>query len=206
MILPLVFDLVRPMSVVDVGCGTGAWLAVASRLGATEVLGIDATWVPQNALLIPADCFIEHDLDAPVHLGRRFDLAICMEVAEHLEPARSDSLIADLCDLADVVLFSAAIPGQTGLGDRNEQWPLYWLARFLRQRYELVDCLRPRLWSDDRIEWWYVQNSFLYVSAERLMNDQRLQAGASEAGRMPLCVVHPRLFGASSPPRTRSRV
>jgi hypothetical protein len=110
--------------------------------------------------------------------------------------------VEDLCGLADVVLFSAAIPGQTGELHRNEQWPPYWRALFARQCYELVDCLRTRLWNASRVECWYAQNTFLYVSTERLKDDPRMREAAAEAGRMPLCVVHPRLFGMFSSPRT----
>lgn len=197
-VLPLVFDLVRPSSVVDIGCGTGAWLAAAKGLGAGSVLGIDGSWVPRQALRIPAECFFEHDLSLPFRVeGRRFDLAMTLEAAEHLDASRADSLVADLCALSDVVLFSAAIPGQTGTDHRNEQWPTYWQARFAQWEYELVDCLRSRLWTDDRIEPWYAQNAFLYVNAERLATDERLRDAAAENGRMPLCAVHPgvhRLF------------
>lgn len=200
-ILPLVFDLVDPASVVDVGCGTGSWLAVARHLGADTILGIDGAWVPENSLCVPADCFLEWDLTRPLQLqSRRFDLAICMEVAEHLDAQHADSLIADLCALSDVVLFSAAIPGQTGTDHRNEQWPPYWRSRFQQWGYELVDCLRSRLWSDDRVEPWYAQNAYLYVHSDRLAVDTRLREASAETGRMPLDAVHPRTLGVFSRP------
>jgi hypothetical protein len=198
--LPLVFDLVNPSSVIDVGCGTGAWLAVARDLGATEILGIDGDWVPSDALLIPAGRFVAHDLSAPMHVGRRFDLAICMEVAEHLDASSGDSLVRELCATSDIVLFSAAIPGQTGSDHRNEQWPMYWRERFRRHGYEIVDCLRQRLWTDDQIEPWYAQNAYLFASRRRIRADRRMRAAARENERMPLSVVHPGLFRIHSAP------
>jgi hypothetical protein len=62
--------------------------------------------------------FLPHDIATPLpeHLVGRFDLAVCLEVAEHLPPERAESFIRELCDLAPVVLFSAAIPGQGGTG------------------------------------------------------------------------------------------
>ncbi|WP_369382118.1 class I SAM-dependent methyltransferase [Streptomyces sp. cg36] len=202
-VLPLVFDLIRPSSVVDLGCGTGSWLAAAGRLGAETVLGVDGDWVAQDALRIPAECFHRHDLGRPLRLdGRRFDLAMSLEAAEHLDPERAGSLVADLCALSDVVLFSAAVPGQTGSDHRNEQWPNYWRDHFARWGYELVDCLRARLWDDPEIEPWYAQNAYLYVGADRLAADERLRAAAAETGRMPLCVVHPGLLALFSKPFT----
>ncbi|MCB5165068.1 class I SAM-dependent methyltransferase [Streptomyces bambusae] len=200
-VLPLVFDLVRPADVVDLGCGTGSWLRTARELGAEKILGVDGEWVDEEALRIPAECFLRHDLGRPLRLdGGRFGLAMCVEVAEHLDPGRAESLVADLCALSEVVLFSAAVPGQTGSDHRNEQWPNYWRDHFARWGYELVDCLRTRLWDDPEIEPWYAQNAFLYVSADRLAHDERLRTAAAETGRMPLCVVHPGLLALFSKP------
>ena len=202
-ILPLVFDLVLPSSVVDVGCGTGAWLAVARNLGADSVLGIDGAWVPESMMSIPADHFLQWDLSRSLQQnGRRFDLALCMEVAECLGAEYADSLVADLCSLSDVILFSAAVPGQTGLDHHNEQWPSYWRSRFRQWGYELVDCMRSRLWSDDRVEPWYAQNTYLYVNADRLATDVRLRKAAAETGRMPLEAIHPRVLAMFSEPST----
>jgi len=199
-VLPLVFDLVRPSSVVDLGCGTGAWLAAARGLGAGNILGIDGDWVPAESLLIPPGCFQGRDIAQPLGLEQRFDLAICLEVAEHLDPSSADGLIENLCALADVVLFSAAIPGQGGNGHINEQWPPYWRRRFGWYGFELVDCLRSRLWTDEAIEPWYAQNALLYASSRRLAADARIRLAAAETGAMPLCAVHPQLFHWSSAP------
>ncbi|WP_223838198.1 class I SAM-dependent methyltransferase [Streptomyces venezuelae] len=202
-VLPLVFDLARPSSVVDLGCGTGVWLAVARRLGAETVLGIDgepAAGAGAGAgLCIPPDCYLQRDLGHLVRLeGRRFDLALCLGVAEHLAPVRADSLVADLCALSGLVLFAAAVPGQPGGEHRNGQWPPYWRDRFQRRGYTLVDCLRTRLWDDPEIEPWCAQNAYLYASAERLAGDPRLREAAAETGRMPLTAVHPGLAALPS--------
>src|SRR5689334_13346612 len=74
-VLPIIFDIVKPASVVDIGCGTGHWLAVARELGISEILGIDGEWV-KSQLAIPPENFLVHDLAAPLKLGRRFDLAL----------------------------------------------------------------------------------------------------------------------------------
>jgi 2-polyprenyl-3-methyl-5-hydroxy-6-metoxy-1,4-benzoquinol methylase len=90
-VLPRVLELVGAESIVDFGCGDGTWLATATGLGVTDVLGVDGAWVSPETLQIPARCFRAADLVAPLDLGRRFDLAFCLEVAEHLpaEAARS---------------------------------------------------------------------------------------------------------------------
>src|SRR5690242_16630203 len=83
-VAPLVFAWVRPRSVVDVGCGMGTWLAAFRRRGVEDVVGVDGSPVPPDLLQIPPDRFLVRDLSKPLDLGRTFDLALCLEVAEHL--------------------------------------------------------------------------------------------------------------------------
>ncbi len=100
--------------IADVGCGTGTFLAAARARGAEYVLGIEGKWVTAAMLDDPAIDYLPQDLEGRV-AGHRVDLAISLEVAEHLTPGRADSFVADLVALAPAVLFSAAIPGQGGL-------------------------------------------------------------------------------------------
>ena len=94
-ILPLVLDVVKPASVIDIGCGTGNWLAIAHELGVRDILGIDGPWVKAQ-LAIPPEKFIEHDLSTPLRLDRRFDLALSLEVAEHLPPSTAQTFVQSL--------------------------------------------------------------------------------------------------------------
>jgi SAM-dependent methyltransferase len=128
-VAPLIVDLIAPRRVIDVGCGTGTWLRVFSELGC-DVLGVDGAYVPRGHLEIPSRLFIEQDLVYPLGLTGTWDLAISLEVAEHL-PSSSAAAFADgLAGLAPVLLFSAAIPNQGGLQHLNEQWPAYWIEHF----------------------------------------------------------------------------
>jgi SAM-dependent methyltransferase len=170
-IVPRVVHLCAPheiRSVVDIGCGLGSWLRVFQQHGASTILGIDGEYVDRSALDIPDSCFRSHDLTKPYHIDRQFDLAISLEVAEHLPPETADAFVGTLASLAPVVLFSAAIPGQRGDHHVNEQWPEYWAALFGTRNYAAVDCLRFGLLGDPRVEFWYQQNVMLFVDAERL--------------------------------------
>jgi hypothetical protein len=133
------------------------------------------------------------DLTSPLELGRRYDLAISLEVAEHLPPEAAAGFVASLTRAAPVVAFSAAIPGQGGRGHVNEQWPAYWAELFARHGYEPVDALRPLLWDDPGVEWWYAQNVVVFASAEGLGRHPRL-GEHPQRGRTPLALVHPRRF------------
>jgi len=124
-VVPLLMSLVRPKSVVDVGCGWGKWLTVFREAGVKDVLGIDGPYVDPARTDLAANEFIPHDLTQPLTVKRRFDLAVSLEVAEHLPPEAADGFVSLLASLAPVVAFSAAIPGQGGTGHRNERWPDY---------------------------------------------------------------------------------
>lgn len=190
-VLPIVFDLVAPSSIVDLGCGTGSWLVVASNLGVRDVVGLDAHHVDSKLLEISADQFIHHDLTTRPAVGRTFDLALCLEVGEHL-PARSAStLVQSLTELAPVVLFSAAVPGQGGTAHVNEQWPDYWADLFVARGYRPYDAIRMRVWRDNHVGYFYAQNSVLYVRDSVSSRYPRLPAPLSYA---PPALVHPKLL------------
>ena len=88
-------------------------------------MGIDGDWVPRQHLQVSLDQFMVHDLCSPLRLDRSFDLAISLEVGEHLPPACEETLVASLARIAPVVLFSAAVPQQGGNDHLNEQRPGY---------------------------------------------------------------------------------
>src|SRR4051812_41725708 len=103
-VLPYVFGLIRPERVIDIGCGTGSWLEVAKQLGAKEIRGIDGIHVEKSMLCINENEFLQHDLTIYLPAGSKYDLAMCLEVAEHLPETAADNIIAILCDHSDVVL------------------------------------------------------------------------------------------------------
>ncbi|HMC28421.1 MAG TPA: class I SAM-dependent methyltransferase [Verrucomicrobiae bacterium] len=159
--LPKLFPFGLPESILDVGCGTGTWLRAAIDSGISDVIGIDGVEIPPDQLLFPPGKFHCRDLGAPVDLGRRFELVICLEVAEHLEQGSGRILIRTLTQHADVILFSAACPGQFGQHHVNCQWPEYWQALFNSEGYACDDSPRWTIWDDSMIEGWYRQNIFM---------------------------------------------
>jgi hypothetical protein len=194
-ILPEVFKIVAPRSVADVGCGLGAWLRVAKELGITRIMGIDGGHVNRAALLIDPDEFVAGELES-ARLGEsvgdgggRFDLTLCLEVAEHLPADSAPRLVSALTGMSDVVLFSAAIPFQGGINHINEQWPEYWALLFESHRYICCDCLRDRFWADPAVEWWYAQNILLFVHEDSAAA-RRVPLTQAEV-RRPLSLVHP---------------
>ena len=195
-VLGRVFPWLRPRRVLDVGCGVGPWLRAALDLGATEVLGMDGDYVDRNALMIERSAFMPVDLattSLTEKLGERaatrFDLVICVEVAEHLPHDRAPVLVTDLTSLGDVVLFSAAVPFQYGTQHINEQWPEFWSILFRAHGFACFDCLRAGLWANPDVDWWYAQNALLFAregsTAAAALPQEALAEGRS------LSLVHP---------------
>jgi SAM-dependent methyltransferase len=192
LVLRVVYGFLQPSSILDVGCGRGAWLQAAGRLGTATRHGIDGPWVKASDLLDPDICFTPVDFERPLPpLGRKFDLAVSVEVAEHVSEKNADGFVDALCTASDVVLFGAAIRHQGGEHHVNEQRQSYWVDRFGARGFDCYDVLRPALWNEEAVKWWYRQNTFLFVRrGSPAIDVERLRA----AVRPVIDVVHPALF------------
>lgn len=162
--VPFVVDHLKIKSVLDVGCGAGAWLVEYHKQGIPVCIGVDGDYVKASSLLVPSATFAAHDISKPFDLGRRFDLAQCLEVGEHIEKAASRVLVASLVKHSDLILFSAAVPGQGGENHINEQPYEFWRALFAEHGYSPYDFLRPLLRGMTGVESWYQHNAMLYVA------------------------------------------
>ncbi|MDP2923126.1 MAG: class I SAM-dependent methyltransferase [Candidatus Omnitrophota bacterium] len=197
-IIPLVLKLIQPKSVIDVGCGIGAWLSVFKEYGIEDIVGIDGKWINKKMLRIPEDRFLSLDIRTPLILDRQFDLVVSLEVAEHLPSECAETFIDNLTRLGPVILFSAAIPLQTGMCHLNEQWPDYW-ARYFRERgYLAIDCIREKIWQNDKVEWWYIQNTLIFARDNYLNNHFLLREAFENTSVFQLSIVHPRQYLAPS--------
>jgi SAM-dependent methyltransferase len=163
-VVPRLLSLLAVRSVIDVGCGIGAWLRAFLANGVPEVLGVDGEYVDVSQLLISPNQYMPRDLRQPLQVNRAFDLAMCLEVAEHLPKARAKGLVEDLVALAPCVVFSAAIPGQGGTEHINEQYLPYWIGLFRQCGYEGLDAIRPYILGNDSVAPWYQQNMVLFAA------------------------------------------
>lgn len=178
-------------SAVDIGCGRGAWLQVLEECGVTDVLGYDGDYVERSTLLIEPGKFKAVDLSGDFEIGRKFDLAISLEVAEHLPKKFSEGFVRRLVAAAPMVLFSAAIPAQGGTQHVNEQWQDYWRNIFQSFDFFPVDLIRPAVWGRSDVEFWYQQNIILYCSHQILHNVHELRPVPAA---ISLNLVHPALY------------
>lgn len=188
-------EITSVRTVVDVGCGVGNWLSVFKQHGAETILGVDGDYINRDRLAIEQSAFVPWNLNRPIadlKLGR-FDLAVSLEVGEHLLPERADSLVDDLCALSDVVLYGAAIVSQAGDGHVNEQWQSYWVHKFEQRGFVAFDVLRPLIWDDARVAYWYRQNAIFYVRRGTAAY-QRFAGRFAPASLHMIDIVHPELF------------
>jgi len=203
-IVPILAELTRPKSVVDVGCGTGTWLSVFRKLGVQDIYGIDGEWVDPRSLRIPPERFQTADLSEPLRLGRSFELVMSLEVAEHLPASSATTFIDSLVNLGPVVVFSAAIPHQGGTHHVNEQWPDYWVRLFEARGYRVIDCIRRRVWNNPEVQWWYAQNTFVFAPDAYLRESPTLLHERETTHFSQLALVHPRKYLAVTDPKNLS--
>lgn len=197
-IVPLLARKFGPRSVADFGCGVGDWLAAFAESGVPQLQGLDGPWVPQENLQIPRACFQLTDVTRPIVLPARVDLAICLEVAEHIPEASAGCLLDSLTAAADVVVFSAAIPGQGGYEHVNERFQQDWVDRFAARGYQAFDLIRPEVWTDSRVSVWYRQNLLVFARLEAVKRH------ALQPVPFVASIVHPEIYLAKLDPRSWS--
>jgi hypothetical protein len=188
-VVPIIMKILNPKSVVDVGCGLAQWLKVFSLFGVDNILGIDGKHVPREKIYIDKNNFQYHDLESSgkIRVSSKFELAISLEVAEHITEKNSEEFVQLLSNLSDRILFSAAIPFQTGENHVNEQNHSYWQERFLRHGFYMLDIIRPIIWNNVNINWWYRQNMFILVKKDDILYNKDVLFNGNQ-------LIHPELF------------
>lgn len=154
-------------SIVDFGCGVGTWLNVAKEMGVSTLRGYEGEWVKPHLDDSNIDIRFKN-FETPIEDDEKFDLAISLEVAEHLTPEAGKALVKSMCAASNLVMFGAAIPGQDGVGHINEQPQEYWQNIFADLGFQPVDIVRPAIWNNTNIPLWYKQNTLLYTSDKKL--------------------------------------
>lgn len=167
-VLPFIHKHLAINSVLDIGCGQGAWLSVWQELGINNFIGIDGSYVDSAHLLIPEENFVTADLAEKFSINKQFDLIQCLEVAEHLPLSKASQFVAAIAAHGKTVMFSAAPKGQGGDHHVNEQGYDFWRSLFRAHNYFVFDCIRPEISQALSVEPWYRYNTFLYVHKDSL--------------------------------------
>lgn len=187
-IVPLLLKYYKVNSVIDVGCGNGAWLKAFQENGINNIIGYDYSDLPVGEYLIDKSRIVT-GIDFSKNMVKvkdKFDLLICLELVEHLPNKSSTHFIKMLTDCTDVILFSAAIPGQMGECHINEQPPFYWRSIFNHLDFIEIDFIKPLVWKDQRVAWWYRQNITFYVKKSYLHENKTLNGLAEKYPQLPI--------------------
>ncbi len=186
-VIPFLRRYLPVSSMLDVGCGRGVWVEEWHRSGVEDAFGVDGAYIDPDRLAVPATHLIALDLSLPFRLERRFDLVQSLEVAEHIPASKADTFIDNLVAHGDVIMFSAAVPGQGGEFHVNEQPYEYWRDKFAFRGFALFDFVRPNISTIREVEPWYRYNTFLFVRKNALerMPDLIRSHEVAEGRRIP---------------------
>lgn len=192
-IVPDIISLFRPKTVIDVGCGVGAWLKVFEDNG-VEICGVDGEWITKEKTIIDKEKIRICDLEKiKVKEQEKYDLAISLEVAEHISQRNANNFVDYLTNISDIIFFGAATPNSGGQHHVNEKWQSYWINKFKKRGYLAVDYVRPRYWSNKRVCYCYAQESFIFIKGNIIEDFPVLKKYINNEQTI-IDIVHPELF------------
>lgn len=150
-----VFKLKRGDSIIDIGCGIGDILDEFHSQG-YKITGVEGSKDVRTYYRPNLNTLVIHDMREDIDVNDfdpPYNLALCLEMAEHIEQEYASVLVYSLCVLSDTIVLSAAPPGQKGRGHVNCQPPEYWINKFrslnYRQQPHLADYLKYK-WQEHR--------------------------------------------------------
>jgi len=161
-IAPYIIKKFNPNSLVDFGCGDGSWLKPFLDRN-IDITGIEGDWIKNTNTKIPLENYILSNFEKKnIKIEGKFDFVLCLEVLEHLNEEIGLYLIKKMTSISDLILFSAAIPGQGGTNHINERWQSHWINLFKSYSYFPDLNIRYHFWNDSRVASYYRQNIILF--------------------------------------------
>ncbi len=126
----VLYNMFRPARLADLGCGCGIYSHILSARGVLT-LAIDGVRPPPEHSF-PVEILL-CDLTEPFkNTWGKFDMALCLEVAEHIPEGFSDVFLKNIMAFSDRLVMSAAPPGQGGHHHVNERPRRYWVQKLAR--------------------------------------------------------------------------
>lgn len=176
----------HPKKVIDLWCWLGAFVKTF------QDHWIDAYWVnwprvEKDKLVMNEDRLIIKNLEEFCDFKKWYDMAITIEVAEHIDAKYADNFIKTITSCADIIIFSAAIPWQWWFKHVNEQSPEYREEKFNKLWYRFYDVFRWKFWNNKDIAISHRQNMFLVMK-------EWINLPSSLEEKSPRYIIHPELF------------
>jgi len=137
-------NLYNPKTVVDIGCGTGIYIKELNNLS-VSVFGIDGSSAAKKNFRLPESLFLLQNITRDFNLHKKYDMALCFEVAEHIQKESSNILVQNITKLSNVILFTASPKGQGGIGHINEQDKTFWIYLFKKSGFMFNDAATKKL-------------------------------------------------------------
>lgn len=154
----------HPRSVVDVGCGTAEYLAEFQKKG-IKIKGYEGSVSALKQAKVELRYIQKADLRNVINSNQRYDLALCLEVAEHIESRYSKNLLDTLTNLSDTVVFTAATPGQGGHFHINEKPREFWIKAWQERNYvykeDAAQALKEEMHKNHVLRW-YLDNLMIF--------------------------------------------
>jgi hypothetical protein len=192
-------------SVIEFGSGQGSWISEAKKffnIANSACLAIDGPWAQHwHDSSVP---FIACDLNkssvatvlkSDERVQARYELAICVEVCEHLSVEAAKSVVNSICDRASIVIFGSALTGQFGQGHRNCRSHYYWQAMFLSHGFKLFDAFRSHTFEASQdVPPWYAQNTYLYIRSDYIASMESTELAQVSSWNSSLDYPHPQVI------------
>lgn len=160
-------------SIVDFGCGTGNFLGAALEMGIKDIVGIDGDYVDKKYLVFPEENFKNFNLaEDKIDLKKKYDVAICLEVLEHIDAKFEDNAVDNIVRHADTLLISAGHPGQGGTNHINEKPASHWVKKFTDRGYDFIE-VRGHFWDNEKIPTWYRANLLFFYKKDKVQIDDK---------------------------------
>ena len=164
----------NPNSIIDIGAGDGSWIVTlaskseAKRLIAVDLPGSNFESIKNSNKTIEVQTIdFEQEM---IQNGEPYDLAICVEVIEHISSDRALRLLDWMSENCRAIIFSGATPGQGGTHHINEQSQSYWIGSMSKRGFIPIDNMRPQLINNKKVASYYRNNIFLYINS-RYINE-----------------------------------
>jgi SAM-dependent methyltransferase len=162
----LILRVFNPESVIDFGCGSGDILFPFEEKG-IEVLGIDGSSANRNHSKIKKENFLLFDIRNKYKCKKKYDLCLCLEVAEHLEEKYSNILISNLAQSSSIIVFT--VEPLEGVGHINLKPYEWWIKKFEEVNFNfdrnLTDYLKQEMQKILGIDYWYIRNLLIFKLA-----------------------------------------
>ena len=120
----------KPASFIDFGCSTGLYLReVQMKLPNISAIGFEFSQDAVDSALCKN--VYKVDLTESVQIEKiQNTLGLCLEVLEHIEDIHWKEVLTNMTNSCDKLIFSAAVPGQGGVGHINCRPKIDWIKRF----------------------------------------------------------------------------